>query len=405
MVNKTVSFRIPEEILNFIEKQAKALGKTKTDLVVEALAQVYQLPLPESSTVNLDTIQQQLDLLREQVNELAGEAIAQQTATREGIIRITSAIQSMLQTVQALPPSQEPPEPEPESPNGNAEIVHTGQVEPYTAANIQLLDVSMTHSPEQVAIQIEYQMRIFDQIFSAIPDLVFICDRLGHFTYISPIGGRIWGIDRSQVLGRMCYEANLPPEFTEFYLSQMDTTLSFGKQSFAELQVVTAGTTRHFEYTLSPIRADGGVIIGTVGIASDITQRKEAELALQESLEKYKNLFELANDMIFIIDVETHQIIDANQKASRRLRYTRKELTQLKLEDIETLESSEYFRTSVIPQLEKTGSHIFVHQLRRKDATTITVEVSIRLIEYGDRLAFQSFARDVSERQKLPPAQ
>ncbi|MBD1909680.1 MULTISPECIES: PAS domain-containing protein [unclassified Leptolyngbya] len=383
-------------MLQAIEKQAKALGKTKTDLVIEALAQVYDLPVPDSET-SLDSIQQQLDALRQQMSELTGDAGTQQTLARDGIIKVTSAIQEVLQVFQV------PPLPDNGQPDFS--IVHTAQLEPYQPpAAIRLLDMDMAHSAEQIALQVEYQMQIFDQIFSAIPDLVFICDRFGHFTYVSPIGGRVWGLDRTQVLGHLCYEAELPSEFTEFYLSQMDTTLSFGKQSFAELRVFTTGGPRYFEYTLSPIRSETGEIIGTVGIASDITHRKETELALQESLEKYKNLFELANDMIFIIDVETHRIIDANQKASRRLRYTRKELTQLKLEDIETTEATDYFQVYVIPQLEKAGSHIFVHQLRRKDATTITVEVSIRLIEYGDRLAYQSFARDVSERQKLTDA-
>lgn len=395
MGSKTVSFRIPEEMLQAIEKQAKAMGKTKTDLVIEALAQVYNLPIPDSET-SLDSIQQQLDALRQQMSELTGNSTAQQTLARDGIIKVTSAIQEVLQFFQVTSLGSD---------SRNSSVVQSGQIEPYQPpATVRLLDMTMAHSPEQIALQVEYQMQIFDQIFSAIPDLVFICDRFGHFTYVSPIGGRVWGLERSQVLGRLCYEAELPSEFTEFYLSQMDTTLSFGKQSFAELRVLTGGGTRYFEYTLSPIRSEHGEIIGTVGIASDITHRKETELALQESLEKYKNLFELANDMIFIIDVETHRIIDANQKASRRLRYTRKELTQLKLEDIETLEATAYFQAYVIPQLEKAGSHIFVHQLRRKDATSITVEVSIRLIEYGDRLAYQGFARDVSERQKLTEA-
>lgn len=394
MVNKTVSFRIPETILNEIEKRAKASGKTKTDLVVEALAQVYGLSMPESSTITLDSIQQQLETLKQQVHQEVQGDLSLPTHFQMGLTQLTDAMQRilcLLQSPQAL-------NTQPDSTSFSYPVSYTPQP---VSSEIQLLDVSMANNVEQVAIQVDYQIQVFDQIFSAIPDLIFICDRFGHFTYVSPIGMRMWGIERSKLLGQMCYEADLPAEFIEFYLSQMDTTLSFGKQSFAELRILTPGATRYFEYTLSPIRAENGSIIGTVGIASDITQRKETELALQDSLEKYRNLFELANDMIFIIDVETHQIMDANQKASRRLRYTRKELTQLKLEAIETPESTRYFQTVVLPQLEKTGSYIFVHELYRKDKTIIPVEVSIRLIEYGDRLAFQSFARDISERPSL----
>ena len=69
------------------------------------------------------------------------------------------------------------------------------------------------------------------------------------------------------------------------------------------------------------------------------------------------------------------------------------------IEDIETSESAAYFQSQIIPQLERTGSAIFNYSLRRKNGDIVPVEISIRLIEFGDRLAYQSFARDVSRRQ------
>ncbi|HAG83826.1 MAG TPA: PAS domain-containing protein, partial [Cyanobacteria bacterium UBA12227] len=108
-------------------------------------------------------------------------------------------------------------------------------------------------------------------------------------------------------------------------------------------------------------------------------------------------LFEYANDSIFIIDLSTSAILDANQNASRRLGYTRKELLNLKTKDIEAPLADD--RQNLInQQLQATGSIIFEHALRRKDGSQMLVEVSSRIIEYRDRLVSLSFIRDITKR-------
>ena len=61
---------------------------------------------------------------------------------------------------------------------------------------------------------------------------------------------------------------------------------------------------------------------------------------LQAANEKYKNLFEGAGDSIFIVDVETLRILEANTNAVRRLGYSREELLRLTLNDIEVIHQS-----------------------------------------------------------------
>ncbi|MEB3358317.1 MAG: PAS domain-containing protein [Synechococcales bacterium] len=408
MANRTFSLRLPAELLEAIEEHARVSGKTKTDLVIEALLQVYDVPQPATKPITLDAVQHQVNALRDRLDtfhELRGTLYE----LRENAVGLTSLLRQTRQSldnVKLLPMSERngstalPSSAEDATSSTSKAIASTPP--DANGAIVPLLDVAAIDDPVQLAIQLRYQMQIFDQIFSAIPELVFICDRVGHFTYVSPVGARVWGIDRAELLGQLYYDVKLPPEFLEFHLSQFETALSFGKVSSAELSVASTNTAHYYEYTLSPIQDDSGSVIGAVGIALDITQRKRDELALQESYERYRNLFELANDMIFIIDGETHQIIDANLKASRRLRYTRRELYQMTFEEIETPESAQYFQSVIVPRLEKLGSAIFTHTLRRKDGDAIAVEISIRLIEHGDRLAYQGFARDMSERNNIP---
>ncbi|MEO1520588.1 MAG: PAS domain S-box protein [Cyanobacteria bacterium J06633_2] len=410
MANRTVSFRLPEEIVGAIEKRAKVLGKTKTDLFIEALCQVYDVPAPESASLTITSLQQQLDGLRNQIETLEHVTHSSQAKFQQQVTVVFETLGQLLQPLQDEETSPTVSEADYRderslviADNVSAEVVPVDESVQNTSF-IALLDLWSTPEAGQLAAQAQHQMRMFDKVFSAIPELMFICDRSGYYTYISPFGVSVWGIERSEIIGRKYDDANLPPEFLEFNLAQFEMVLSFGKLSSSEVKVSSGSSIRYYDYTLSPIQDEEGIIVGVVGVVLDITQRKQAEISLQDSLERYRMMFEMANDMIFIVDAETHQIIDANLKASRRLRYTRKELCQLKIEDIETDESAEYFQAVIIPKLEKVGSAIYSHILCRKNGNELPVEISVRLVEFGDRLAYQSFAREITERNPSQPS-
>jgi PAS domain S-box-containing protein len=411
MANKTVSFRLPEEIIAAIEARAKSVGKTKTDLFIEALCQVYDLDQPESASLTLISLQQQLDGLRQQIEALETLNQTGQNQLQQQTTQVINTLRNVLRPFSenyALPAAQEHPadDPSPDSSQPDSEIVPTPSVDLISVEDqqgqalpeLRLLDQMSAEDPGQLAAQAQYQMQVFDKVFAAIPELVFICDRTGHYTYISPLGISVWGVDRSDIIGKKYFEVDLPTEFMDFNLSQFEMVLSFAKISSSEVKVALTNSTRYYDYTLSPIQDDSGIVIGVVGVVVDITQRKQAEISLQDSLERYRMLFEMANDMIFIVDAESYHIIDANLKASRRLRYTRKELCQLKIQDIETPESADHFQSVIVPKLEKVGSAIYTHTFLRKNGDELRVEISVRLIEFGDRLAYQSFAREISER-------
>lgn len=129
----------------------------------------------------------------------------------------------------------------------------------------------------------------------------------------------------------------------------------------------------------------------------DVEQRSIKE-ALKLSEGKYRSLFEHAVDSIFIIDVETRKIIDANQNAADRLGYTLEELLTMSIDDIyppaEILRNDE-----IVRKLHEAGHLRFERTHVRKDGTTLQVDVTSSVLQQDGKSVYQSIARDVTQQK------
>lgn len=128
-------------------------------------------------------------------------------------------------------------------------------------------------------------------------------------------------------------------------------------------------------------------------------QRKITAEILRDSEEKYHNLFEYANDAIFLIDPSTLKIMDANRVASKNLGFSREELLAKGL--IELQPNDDANRTQeFIDILHQDKSVLYETDLICKDGSLVCVEISSRLIEYGEGHVIQSIIRDISARKE-----
>ena len=54
-----------------------------------------------------------------------------------------------------------------------------------------------------------------------------------------------------------------------------------------------------FETRYTPLTDDTGAFVGVIGVATDITENRKAQQALRENEQRYRELFENANDIIY----------------------------------------------------------------------------------------------------------
>ena len=145
-------------------------------------------------------------------------------------------------------------------------------------------------------------------------------------------------------------------------------------------------------------RAADGRPLRMVGTVSDITERKLAEQKLHDSEQRYRKLFDLESDALFLGDCATHQILDANQAARQLYGYTREEFWQLKLEDVSA--EPDTSRVSV----DADEGQISLRWHRRKSGEHFPVEITTSEFESGGRRLKLGAARDITARRQAEAA-
>ncbi|MHC4192314.1 MAG: PAS domain S-box protein [Planctomycetota bacterium] len=132
-------------------------------------------------------------------------------------------------------------------------------------------------------------------------------------------------------------------------------------------------------------------------------EHKQAEEALRESEQRYRAIFEQAADSIVLIDAETGELVEFNNKAHENLGYSREEFQKLKIPDFEIIESTD----EVVKHIEKIvreGADTFETKHRTKDGQTRDIMVSSKAISIGGKNFCQSIWRDITERKKTEEA-
>lgn len=121
---------------------------------------------------------------------------------------------------------------------------------------------------------------------------------------------------------------------------------------------------------------------------------------LEESEIRYRRLFESAHEGILILDSKTGQITDANPFLEKMLGYSKRELLNKKLWEIEAFKNTKAAH-EVFEILQKTGNVSYEDlSLEAKDGHIVDVEFICYSYLAGSTLVFQGHIRDITERKK-----
>jgi PAS domain S-box-containing protein len=242
----------------------------------------------------------------------------------------------------------------------------------------------------------------FQDLVETIGDWVWEVDREGIFTYASPRVRNLLGYEPEEVLGRTPFDLMPPAEAQR--VGRLFRSLAASRLPIVALVNVNVhknGRLVALETSGAPIFDAGGAFRGYRGVDRDITARKEAEAALEESEERFRGVFELSADPICIADIHGYFRL-VNPAFERVLGYAAEELRSKPFMEFIHPEDREKTLRVIEEKLQRGETVIsFENRLVRKDGAVVWLEWTSRPFTEDRTIAV---ARDITERKRMEEA-
>jgi PAS domain S-box-containing protein len=177
-----------------------------------------------------------------------------------------------------------------------------------SAVLVFLTEITKRKQAEEV---LKESVRLYRMLAENVHDILWTMDLDMNFTYISPSVERLSGYSVEEMMARSV-EKILTPASYKLAMDVLAEELAVEKSGeeydpvrsrmFEAEQNCKDGSTIWTEVTTSFLRDKDGKPVGILGVTRDISGRKRIEAALRESEEKYRELVESINAIIYTVD-------------------------------------------------------------------------------------------------------
>jgi PAS domain S-box-containing protein len=146
----------------------------------------------------------------------------------------------------------------------------------------------------------------FRQLFEAASDWFWEADAKGYLTYVSPNYQAIYGHAIAEILGKRLNE--VPGVTIAPHMAQKALTAIKARQPYRDYiysyQPLPGDKKRWITTNCFPVFGEDGDFQGYRGVSRNITAQVEAELALRESEQRFRQLFEIGADYYWEMDAD-----------------------------------------------------------------------------------------------------
>ena len=159
--------------------------------------------------------------------------------------------------------------------------------------------------------------------FNSVPDLIAILDTRHQIVRVNKAMAERLGTTPEKCIGLHCYETvharSCPPDFCPHTITCQD-----GKEHVAEVNEPRLGGV--FSVSTTPLRDKNGAIVGSIHVARDISDRKQAEQDLLERERFLERLAKLNPSLISVTDLANDREIYSSKSALAFLGYNPEEI-------------------------------------------------------------------------------
>jgi two-component system, sensor histidine kinase and response regulator len=262
-----------------------------------------------------------------------------------------------------------------------------------TGAVVTILDIT-----ERKAADRELQS-ILDNSSAVIQ----VKDLSGRYLRINRRFEQIFGLDRSQVLGKTDHELFPKETADRFRANDLEVLRTARALQFEETAPQLDGPHDYLSIKF-PLHDGAGVVYATSGIFTDITDRKRAEEKLTESEQLFRSIFENAQIGIGVFKID-RQELSPNRALQEMLGYSEKELSRLETWDKithpdESASDAKRYAELVEGARDKDE---WEQRLVRRDGRIVVTSVRFSLLRdtAGRPQYVASLQEDITERKRL----
>jgi len=258
---------------------------------------------------------------------------------------------------------------------------------------------------KQTEEALSQERALLNTLMENIPDHIYFKDINSRFIKISTSHAKIFNMDNPvQAMGKTDFDFFMKEHAQAAFDTEQEIIMT-GRPvvGIEEKETWPDGHNSWVSTTKVPMRDESGNIIGTVGISRDITERKQAEEALQESEAKYRLMVESSRDAIVIS--QNDRFIFINDAFASMLGYQKDDLFMCSYTIVFTekavslLEERSRQRDAGIAVPDR-----YETVFKKKDGSKIPVEANVRIIDYKEKKATFAVIRDITKQKKITAA-
>lgn len=240
-------------------------------------------------------------------------------------------------------------------------------------------------------------------VLEHLPDLLWMKDRNGSYLLVNEALARACGKKTSEAVIGKTDKDIWPKDVSERFMSNDRRVFTARQSQLIDELIVDKGMMKWFETFRTPMFNERGEIVGTVGSARNITERKRAEQALRDSEEKYRNILETIADGYHEVDLAGHLTL-VNDSLCDITGYSREELLGRNYRELMDESNAQLAFDAYMEVYQTGGANTgFDCEIIRKDGTRRQVSVSVVLTRDSEEnpTGFRGVFRDVTEHKQL----
>ena len=256
---------------------------------------------------------------------------------------------------------------------------------------------------KQAAENLRREKDYADSIIETAHAIILVLDLQGRIVSFNPYMEEICGYSIDQVRGKDWFETFLPKRASQQIRELFKNALNdIQTQGNINPIVTKDGREVEIEWYDKTIKDSNGNVTGVIAVGQDITERKKAELAIKESEEKHRALFESSRDAIMVASADKG-FLSGNQAVVQLFGCKDvEEFTSLSPADV----SPQYQPDGTLSALKaqemmaiamKEGSHFFEWKHKKIDGTEFFANVFITRMELKNQKVLLATVRDITD--------